>query len=131
MQKHRCVCSKGKIALFSLLFLIVLLTGSGCHSTKAYRSESEIFGKWKSQPYVSQMGKAISYYSFNNDGTFSQKMSLLDANFEMVEKGTFFTKNNYIYFEIRNKTRKEQYILKEDVLTIFDGPKTRIDMYRE
>ncbi len=77
------------------------------------------------------MGKVFSYYSFNNDGIFSQKMSLLDANFEMVEKGTFFTKNNYIYFEIRNKTRKVEYILKEDVLTIVDGPKTRIVMYRE
>lgn len=109
-----------------------MLISLATHSYGSEQSFSTFHGTWKTEPYLSQMGRVITGFTFENNDECTVTIKLLDTTLdEMKEKGICEFKEDKLIIRNRNGVFVNTYTLFNNILTITEKNGDTYKLQRE
>lgn len=92
----------------------------------------EFRGTWETAPYLSQLGRVITKYTFKENGGCAVSMRFLDAKIrEFEEVGSCRFEDGKLTLKNRNGLFVNTYVFSNDVLTITEKNGDSYNLKRE
>ena len=91
-------------------------SGTHYHEVISRNSSERLYGYWKTETRLTQLGKGFDIVCFDPDGTYIRLFCAEGA--QLVERGTYVVEGHMIRFDGTNGAYEEKFVLRRGDLEI-------------